>query len=194
LAVAGALAVLIGGAGVAQEKQPITVQNKQLGLAISRPNDEKWKCQESGRWYNTCIGVTHVIDDLTVDAVASFLEPNTKWPDGGVEAIGKDVLQNYRDNTKPESKDKPARWKEFKVITEEKKSKYPGAGGPTAFYVQAHVTLGDDSVKELNEWVFLKSNNLYRVAVVGGKGEYKKKIKDVGFILGSLQISKPDKK
>jgi len=190
----GALLVfVIGTGGSAQDKEPRVVKNDELGIALTRPADEKWKIQEKGRWLPGP-GVTHVIDPLNVDAFAEFLEPNTKWPDDGIEGIGKNLMSNYREKTKPKEKDKPADWKEFKVIKEEKKAKYPGPGSPTAYFIQAVITENDDTVKEIHEWIFLKNNNLYRVCVNGAKGEYTKKAKEVAAILGSLQIYKPNKK
>ncbi len=192
-AVMGALLVfVIGGFGLAQDKQPLFVREEAMGAQLSRPNDEKWKVQEKGRFFGTCIGVTHIIDDLTIDVAVQQPEQGKQWKD--LEEIGKDSMSEYRERTKPKEKDKPADFKEFKVIRDEKKAKYPGAGTPNAYYIEAVITYSDDSVKEMRHWIFIKNNALCQVGALGSKGEFAKKQKDADFILRSLQLWKPKPK
>jgi len=183
---------------VAQEKkQEMVVSKPEDGISMQKPNDEKWKVQSDGRMWKESICVNHIIDDLSAEANAQYLADGTKWPDGGIKEIGKGQISSFREETKPKEKDKEPNWKEFKVVKEDEKAKFPGGpgvGSAQAYYIEAIITYKDDSQKELRMWIFFKNNALFKFIVLGNKGEYEKKAKDMAFIMSAFRIFKREKK
>lgn len=179
----------------AQDKKPqqMTVMNEELGLSLTKPNDEKWKVSADGKWYGDCkVHAEHVIDDLGIDA---HVQPGTNeygkgW--GPIKDIGDDVIKRYEENLKGKDGKDPA-WKEFKILKRDDRAKFPGGGGNQGFFVKAQFTDQGDGKKEIHQWLFIRNNNLYYFVVYGAPGEYDKKARDMQFIIQNFKIFKMKK-
>jgi hypothetical protein len=187
-----ALALALPGA--AQQKNDEVVVDEAGGVSLQRPpkpakGENLWKCQAEGRVFsNTKACVTHVMDDLSAEIVAQMPEEGKQWSE--LKTIGKNVLDNWKENLKPKD-GKEAQWKDFKSKTDEK-SKFPAAGN--AYYIEGQIELPDGGKKELREYIFIKNDILYRFVIMGFPGKFKEKERDMMFIMSAVKFFKPPKR
>ncbi len=156
----------------------------KAGISVNKPpkNDEwDFKDKENGAlWKEARFLVAHKVDELRIEIVQS--PPSTQ---GGYDI----AKQNENDYTSIKGTAGIDDAKQILV----KNQKLPGngAGGVQASYMEMTYKRGDKPV-EYRQWIFIGKENqcLYKVAVHGDEGMYKKHQKVADFILSSIRTWK----
>jgi hypothetical protein len=165
----------------AQDNQENVRVFSDRGITLQKPAGAAWKFASKGEIYARCVRVAHS-DGLAIEVLAE-----NKADDWGVRALADYAKQELEDIKTCNA------WKEIKVTKKQSGVKFPGAGvgTPAAWHVEADVASADDRPYELREWIFLKSEILCLVYVLGPKGECEKHAKDIAAILAGLKVVKP---
>jgi hypothetical protein len=182
------LAVVITGLFLAPQQgknaNPDLKYDEKAGISVNKPpkNDEwDFKEKESGAlWKDARFLVSHKVDELRIEIVQT--PPSTQ---GGFD-IGK---QNENDFTSIKGTTGIDDAKQ--IVVKNQKLPGNGAGGVQASYMEMTYKRGEKLV-EYRQWVFIGKENqcLYKAAVHGDEGMYKKHQKVADFILSSIRTWK----
>lgn len=187
----------LAGAQDGPKKKEIFAKSEKHGLSIQvpvTPKDQLWEAKaDTGKFYkDSGVLAQHIIDTVSVEVVANYLAPNTKWPDGGV----KEIARNARDNfTKPQGEQKEANFKECRTIETNEKYKHPSQamGGSCVMHKLKLINQQDREVPIMQIFV-LSGQALFITTVLWDKDEtYKKYERDILMIMGSIRKFAPKK-
>jgi hypothetical protein len=168
----------------AKNANPDLKYDEKAGISVNKPpkNDEwDFKEKENGAvWKEARFLVSHKVDELRVEIVQT--PPSSQ---GGYDI----AKQNENDFTSIKGTTGIDDAKQ--IVVKNQKLPGNGAGGVQASYMEMTYKRGEKLV-EYRQWVFIGKENqcLYKAAVHGDEGMYKKHQKVADFILSSIRTWK----
>lgn len=179
----------LGLPALAQDKKdakgdPDLLYKKELGIAIQKPakNDE-WEFKDHGLFSNSNLTVSHKVDHVFIEV---FVQEK---PTGVGSFDPKNAAeQDWKQFSTSDN------FKDCKKVQEIKSSKLPngGASNPMSYLLEMTCKDKGDRSLEIKLWCFVgkENQNFYKVYAIGDEGMYKKHVKNLELMLGSIKILK----